>query len=97
MPEVLTYTTQQAQPSIVSVQIIGLEMYRKPTPMVRFILEDNVGRVFDAYYREDEGALDLIKLFNTRNFSTTSMNKQALQKLATDGKLAPGAASGTDD
>lgn len=44
----------------------------------------------------DTEALNLMKAMNTKNFSTTSMQKTILQKLITDGKLA-GTISGSPD
>jgi hypothetical protein len=58
-------------------------------------LKDNLGGMFAHQYVGQE-AVDYIKFINTANFTTKSLHKRVLEKLAADGVL-PGTVTGAPD
>jgi len=64
------------------------------------IVVDNVGARIEVNYSDEDGGLTtatLLAALNTANLSTKSLQKRVLERLIADGKLPPGAVSGTPD
>jgi hypothetical protein len=65
------------------------------TALVKIDLVDNLGKAW-TYSYTGQTALDYIKFINTANFTTKSLHKRILERLASDGVL-PGTVTGTPD
>jgi len=93
--EQIDLTTPITKPAISSYRVVRLELDWDATRIeihLKFTLTGE--RVIFGYSGKE--ALNLMKAMNTKNFSTTSMQKTILQKLITDGKIS-GIISGSPD
>lgn len=93
MAEILTLTTPIAKPSLTGYTINFLSLdWQNAAITVRVVGSDGVEQTFG--YAGNEATV-LMSILNTKNLSVTSLYKSVIQKLQTDGKLPPGAVTGT--
>ena len=93
--EQINLTTPITKPAISSYKVVRLELDWDATRIeIHLKFTPSGERVIFGYSGTE--ALNLMKAMNTKNFSTTSMQKTILQKLIADGKLV-GTISGSPD
>lgn len=99
--EELTLTTPVTVPSTTKYKVtrmmFDLEGMAGMEPgRIEIALKDDHDRPVNASYM-GQPALDFIKYINTANFTTVSLHKRVLNKLAADGKLPAGTVTGAPD
>lgn len=105
MAEEYTLTTPETKPAITNnAYKVTLAHYDWTMPEIQFRL---VGQNYETIYTgyggamatqaEKDEAIKLMKMLNTANCSTKSMQKRILEKLAADGKIPSGTVTGTPD
>lgn len=96
MPEELVLTDPIVEPEkVTSNYTIGAMTLSGDEKTVAITLRDNFHQPFYVNYYGAE-AIEMIKFLNTANFTTKSMHKRLLEKIAADGVL-PGTVQGTPD
>ena len=106
MPEIYEYTAPEyAAPPANSVELVGIQLFRRPQFSAHFRLIDDTGRTWEISYMDSEDAegnptteaRDIVRGLNKANMSTKSMEKRVLEKLIADGYLSAGTITGSPD
>jgi len=93
--EQINLTTPITKPAISSYRVVRLELdWDAARIEIHLKFTPSGERIIFGYSGTE--ALNLMKTINTKNFSTTSMQKTILQKLIADGKIL-GTISGSPD
>lgn len=95
MPETLTFTTPVTAPSQTTAKLIRLDLQHE----VQYVLiqaRTNTGEVVD-WEERGAAALTLLSQLNTANLAIKSLQKRALEYLASKRPELAGAISGTPD
>lgn len=95
MAELVTLTTPITHTATTDYEVRYLEIDRD-VPRVTVRLRDNRGEYLRHAYASTT-ATALISLLNTKNFTSTSLQKEIIKRLQNDGVIGAGTISGTPD
>lgn len=102
MAEKFDYSAPQAvAPPVSSVEVVGIQMFRKPPASLFVLVRDDQGRETEFGWVDDSQstkAIDTIRALNKANLSTKSLERRALEFLVAEGKItAAGTITGSPD
>lgn len=95
MAELVTLTTPISYTQTTTWEVRSLELDRD-IPRVTIRVRDNRGEYLRHAYNSST-ALTLISFMNTKNFASTSLQKEIIKRLQNDSVIGAGTISGTPD
>lgn len=91
MGETINYKAQvYKEPPVMSEEVIGIEQYYSPDPLLCIITMDDNGDQFRHYWRDEEA----LKIINQKNIDDRDI-KWAATLLVNEGRIAEATVSGT--